>query len=335
LASAPFGRDNVLMHELEHFLRQVEADLASEYSRIMARATEDPGTAGDEGEENWAEFLRSWLPETYKVVTKGRILSVDGDASPQIDIIVLKPSYPPALRNKKMYLAGGVAAAFECKTTLKKAHVTQAIDTAREVQRLAHPSAPRSSRQGSPYVELHSPLVYGLLAHAHSWTPESAAGHVNGALLDGLLQAEHPRDVLDVVCVANLANWSATRMSYLGPALNMWHLDQQRDKFPEGYASCTVFGPPDGTQWGEAAVETFPEIPVAQLCAYLTSRLAWEDTALRSVADYFRVAGLFGRGEGQGRPWPLDAVYSPDVAAALARGRVEQSPWSPWSLMFM
>jgi hypothetical protein len=104
-------------HDLHDFMRQIEVDIASEYDRIQKRATEDPGTAGDQGEENWAEILRGWLPRNYEVVTKGRIISQSGQISPQIDLLVLKNSYPQKLLNKKIYLAAGVSAAFECKTT--------------------------------------------------------------------------------------------------------------------------------------------------------------------------------------------------------------------------
>ena len=75
--------------------------MAAEYARITARSREDPGTAGDEGEENWAELLRDWLPSTYHVKTKGRILSEVGLSSPQVDVLVLSPAYPPALLNRK------------------------------------------------------------------------------------------------------------------------------------------------------------------------------------------------------------------------------------------
>lgn len=93
-------------------MSQISDDIAAEYKRIRARAAEDPGTAGDQGEENWATLLRGWLPSQYQVVTKGRLISHNGTTSPQVDVIVLKPSYPPKLLDKKLYLAAGVAAAF-------------------------------------------------------------------------------------------------------------------------------------------------------------------------------------------------------------------------------
>ena len=127
--------------------------MAAEYNRIQKRATEDPGTAGDQGEENWAELLRGWLPRTYEVVTKGRIISQDGRTSPQVDVLVLKDVYPKGLLNKKLYLAAGVAAAFECKTTLKAEHIERAVQTCAEIKNL-YPV-----REGTPYKELHAPIV--------------------------------------------------------------------------------------------------------------------------------------------------------------------------------
>lgn len=323
-----------MAHELELFLRQMENGLADEYRRISSRATEDPGTAGDEGEENWAHFLRSWLPSGYSVVTKGRILGVDGDASPQVDVLVLKAAYPPVLLNKKMYLAGGVATAFECKTTLKKHHLEEALETAAAIQAVADPGPPRSTRRGTPYEELHGAVLYGLLAHSHSWSPSTAVEHVSEVLNAGLLACEHPRNLLDLVCVADLATWHSMRSSYHGPVLNVWYVDQFRDLFPGGYASATVFGPTDDEAWPRVEGE-FPDIPVAQLCAQLTGRRAWEDAPLRPIADYFRVTGMLGRGRGIAKPWNLDDVYSEPVAQALRSGRIEQEFWSKWRLAFV
>ena len=96
-----------LRHELDDFLQGVSAEIAREYERIQRRATEDPGTAGDQGEENWATVLRNWLPPTYQIVTKGRILGPTGEASPQVDVLVLTPAYPRQLLDRQLYLAGG------------------------------------------------------------------------------------------------------------------------------------------------------------------------------------------------------------------------------------
>jgi hypothetical protein len=84
-------------------LDRTAEDIASEYQRIQTRVDEDPGTAGDQGEENWAEVLRRYLRATYHVRTKGRIITSNGSASRQIDVLVLSPSYPVGLLNTKTY----------------------------------------------------------------------------------------------------------------------------------------------------------------------------------------------------------------------------------------
>ena len=167
----------------------------------------------------------------------------------------------------------------------------------------------------------------GLLAHSHIWSPSTATRHVTEALDLGL-EVNHPRDVLDITCVADLGTWDVTRMSYMGPGWNSWHLDPLREAFPDGYASCTVFGP-DPETFAKTQNQS-PAIPVAQLCAYLTHRLAWEDPSMRPMADYFAVVGMFGSGKGLGRPWPLDAVFSADVVQAMRAGRIDQEAWSHW-----
>ena len=111
--------------DLDEFMRQMRAYFASEYRRVQRRVKEDAGLAGAQAEEHWAQLLRDWLPHTYHVVTRGRIMSPRGDASPEIDILVLHSSYPKYLLNKKYYLCGGVVAAFECKLTLRPEPLNQ------------------------------------------------------------------------------------------------------------------------------------------------------------------------------------------------------------------
>src|SRR5258706_2694249 len=105
-------------NDLVDFMRTLTREMGDEYDRIQKRSLEDPGTAGDQGEENWATVFKDWLPPDYQVVTKGRLLSENGIAGPQVDIIILYPFYPKKLLDKKLYLTAGVAAAFECKNTL-------------------------------------------------------------------------------------------------------------------------------------------------------------------------------------------------------------------------
>jgi hypothetical protein len=152
------------LNDLFDYMRSATHQMQGEYERIQKRAVEDPGTAGDNGEENWAELLRRWLPKSYHIVTKGRIMNTEGECGPQVDVLVLSPAYPEALLGRKEYLEGGVLAAFECKLTLKAEHIFTAVKNAAQIRRLSQPL-----RQGSPRKELYSRVYYGLLAHSHIW----------------------------------------------------------------------------------------------------------------------------------------------------------------------
>ncbi|RZM20636.1 MAG: hypothetical protein EOO88_35625, partial [Pedobacter sp.] len=64
--------------DLDDFIADAAKTIENEYRRIQRTAKSDPGTAGDQGEENWATLLRDWLPATFHVETKGRILDSNG-----------------------------------------------------------------------------------------------------------------------------------------------------------------------------------------------------------------------------------------------------------------
>lgn len=136
-------------HDYFDFANQIKNSLCQEYERIQNRVREDPGTAGDQGEENWASILQDWLPSNYQVVTKGQVIDHEGNASPQVDVLILRPYYPDKLREKKLYFAAGVIAAFECKLTLKNTHLSKAFQTAAAIKSMVAP------RMGTPYEELH------------------------------------------------------------------------------------------------------------------------------------------------------------------------------------
>jgi hypothetical protein len=297
-------------HDIHDFVASSQRTIEEEYERIRSRAAEDPGTAGDQGEENWAGLLRMWLPSYFHVVTKGRILTESGYMSPQIDVLVLLPSYPAILRDKKHYLAGGVAAAFECKLTLKAEHLEDSVRKAAELRR----NLPK--RAGSPYRELHSTITYGLLAHSHSWKGKESTpiANVEDALWksDGE-SVQHPRECLDLITVADLATWRALKLAYLGPQpvdLNIENVSGSRGAVATSYI-CSRIG-------GEGQGRFFS--PLGVLLSHLFSQLAWTFPDMRGFEQYFRNAGLWASGSGRGRLWGLE-VYSERV-----RDRVQDGP---------
>jgi hypothetical protein len=317
--------DNKSSHDLHVFMAQVSHEMSSEYDRIYRRASQDPGTAGDEGEQNWAMLLREWLPSTYHVETKGRLIGHDGTLSPQVDVLVLKPSYPRKLLEKKVWLAGGVAAAFECKTTITAAHIDAAVERSTRFKALY------TERTGTPYRELRSPLFYGLLGHSHSWKGKGSEPlkNVENRLVEKWLQVPHPRLELDMICIADLATWNALYVAAYDAA---WSVNKPGLESVFG----SRIGPTTSIACGALSSDNqAPEFrPVGAFIALLTQKLAWEDPALRDIADYFRLTNLWGNAGGTiVRPWPL-SIYSDTTRAAILAGRVtNDGAWSEWSLM--
>lgn len=313
-------------HDLYDFMQQISREMSSEYERIQKRATEDPGTAGDQGEENWAELLRDWLPRNYEVVTKGRIISQEGETSPQIDVLVLKSSYPKKMLNKKLYLAAGVVAAFECKTTLKASHIADAMKTCAAIKRF-YPA-----RTGTPFKELHSPLIYGLLAHSHSWKAEKSTPEEN--VKEKLVESDeefttHPRQQLDILCVADLATWTSATMTFIGPC-----------QVPDWSSMIEIYGASGSATSAYIGHSYHHEqqaaqfTPIGVLISYLSQKMAWEDPTFRDLADYYRITNIAGAGAGQMRKWPA-SIYSDEIRSRVEAGLLSNGKsWNEWSIHF-
>jgi len=315
-------------HDLHDFMSQSSLEMVSEYNRIQKRATEDPGTAGDQGEENWATLLRGWLPRTYEVVTKGRIISQEGIMSPQIDILVLKDSYPRKLLGKKVYLAAGVAAAFECKVTLRSLHIKDTIENCFKVKSLF------PAREGSPYKELHSPIVYGLLAHSHSWKGKNSDPTVNierKLTCENKNYIDHPRKSLDLVCVADLAAWTLSLIARINPVS------------PPGWNHDAPKPDPDGkalTVYLRHAINRSNQVdqhfhPIYILISYLSQKLAWEHSELRSLANYYLATNISGSEKLKMKEWDY-GIYSSHTRREIEWGArlVDGVLWDEWSIHF-
>lgn len=313
-------------------------ELASEYERIQKRATEDPGTAGDQGEENWAGILREWLPPGYHIETKGRLINEYGERSPQIDVIVLKPSYPKKLYTTKLYLAAGVAAVFECKNTLKTDHIRRAVETCAKIKSLFKP------RLGSPYRELHAPIIFGLLAHSHSWKSEKSKPIEN--IEDTLVEASseyaiHPRLEVDLLCVADLQSWHRFCSTYHGPHYRPWDEGMAERYGPDGSAGTGYMSHiPSINIIDDEKIRDLSKkyqsyySAVGDFLKDLYKKMAWEDPSMRDLAYYFQVA-LHQGGAGGSKSWPSD-IYSETIRDKIVRGIgvVNGGHWNEWTMHF-
>lgn len=313
-------------NDLIDFMNSATRQMGEEYDRIQKRATEDPGTAGDQGEENWATLLRNWLPATFQIVTKGRILSHKGIASPQVDVLVLQPEYPIHLLDKKLYLAGGVLAAFECKVTLKAKHIEDFINNSIDIK--SHTEI----RKGTPYKELQSPIIYGLLAHSHSWKGDNAKPVEN--IRNKLILADntlitHPIQMPDIICVADLACWSSSKMVFIGPKQIPNWTTMASIYGEKGSATSAYIG---HTKEMEQQTEDFT--PIGAMITSLLNKLAWEYPNLRQLARYFTLTNIQGSGKGSMRKWE-SKIYSDEIRTKVEMGQLKNGVlWDEWSIHF-
>ena len=92
-----------------------------------------------------------------------------------------------------------------------------AVRNSAEIRRLLSPL-----RLGTPYKELRTRLRYGLLAHSHVWQSKGSTPLEN---IDRHLHeseerdARHPKEVLDIVCVSDLATWNTIKSVCAGQDL--------------------------------------------------------------------------------------------------------------------
>lgn len=299
------------------WLREVERSIQEDYERLHAAAQGDPQRAGHGGESTWVRVLSEWLPPSYEVAARKYILPEEGDDVFETDIVVFRPSYPPKLRDREEVLPGGVAAAFSVRLTADAAALRDGVDRAVRLRRGLKP------RLGSPRSELLAPFPVGLLCHTHSWkSPGSDAStnvHRNLIELDRSLAA-HPRESLDLTCVADLGLWDVARIPFLGPGLMHLYDDVPPEVKDKGLTFTAV----------GATTPDSDTTPVGALLAYLLIRLAHADPTVEPLADNLRLVGLLGSGGGPMRFWQPSLVLSEEVHRRLLEGvHPTTDDWQP------
>ena len=317
-------------HDLAHYVEEINLGLQQDYQQIRSRVSEDPGTAGDQAEETWAAVLRRWLPAHYHVRTKGRVISSTGKASSQIDILILWPSYPPFLLDKKLYLASGVAAAFECKLTLRKSHLRKIFETAVQLSEITEKehsnrkSPIRKARQNYAYHEFHRLFEYGLLAHSYEGVDSEKDAKTISEEVKNLDEelVTHPKQMLDLICVQYLGSWASERCAI-----------SEAVEVKEGRALSTFFQHPytnyhclTRTSWAEGSELNASFSPLGSFLARLYRKLARVDNSLLPLANFYTTALATGQGGGGGgRVW-TEITTPEDIWKLSEPSRLSGSP---------
>jgi proteasome lid subunit RPN8/RPN11 len=98
-----------------------------------------PGSKGDATEHRWIEFLRTYLPDRYKV-DKAIVIDSTGNVSEQMDVVVYDATYTPFIFKQDgfMYIpAESVYAVFEVKQDVKGniKYAAKKVESVRKLKR--------------------------------------------------------------------------------------------------------------------------------------------------------------------------------------------------------
>lgn len=100
---------------------------------------EHPGSKGDATEQHWIDFLRTYLPNRYKV-DKAIVIDSTGSVSDQMDIVIYDAIYTPFIFNQdgfKYIPAESVYAVFEVKQDVKDniKYAARKVESVRKLNR--------------------------------------------------------------------------------------------------------------------------------------------------------------------------------------------------------
>lgn len=130
-----------------------------------------PGSKGDASEHRWIEFLRTYLPDRYKV-DKAIVIDSTGNVSEQMDVVIYDAIYTPFIFNQDgiMYIpVESVYAVFEVKQDVKGYidYAAQKVESVRKLKRTSIDMV--ASGRHTPAAPL-TKIIGGILTTTSSYT---------------------------------------------------------------------------------------------------------------------------------------------------------------------
>lgn len=129
-----------------------------------------PGSKGDASERRWIEFIRTYLPDRYKV-DKAIVIDSTGNVSEQMDVVIYDAIYTPFIFNQDgfMYIpAESVYAVFEVKQDVK-GYIDYAAQKVESVRKLKRTSIGMVA-SGRPTAARHlTKIIGGILTTTSSY----------------------------------------------------------------------------------------------------------------------------------------------------------------------
>ena len=144
---------------------------------------------GSASENDWLQWLKTYLPSRYKV-DKAFVIDSKGEISDEIDIVIYDAHYSPMIFNEKgvKYItAESVYAVFEVKQNLNKEHIEYAQKKLESVRKLYRTSAKVKYSTGWKDGKEPEQIIGGLLTTSCDWIKEikeNVCKHNNNSVLE-------------------------------------------------------------------------------------------------------------------------------------------------------
>ncbi len=205
-------------------------------------------------------------------------------------------------------MASGVAAVFECKLTLRKKHFRKLFKTAVILSNLTEKehgdrkSVLKRKNSNYAYEEFHRLFEFGLLAHSFEGEdPEKAAETFTAEMnkLD-LELIEHPKQMVDLICVQNLGSWVSEREAIIArPNVKGGKYTMQYWPYPYTKYDCLT-----AKSWAQGSTIHANFSPLGSFLSRLYTKLSRVDSSLLQLSQFFTHTLSTGQSGGEGgRIW--------------------------------
>lgn len=134
-----------------------------------------PGCKGDATEQRWIDFLRTYLPNRYKV-DKAIVIDSTGNVSEQMDVVIYDAIYTPFIFNQDgfMYIpAESVYAVFEVKQDVE-GHIEYAAKKVESVRKLERTSISMVASGKTIPARPLTKIIGGILTTTSSYSKNDA-----------------------------------------------------------------------------------------------------------------------------------------------------------------
>ncbi len=131
--------------------------------------------------------------------------------------------------------------------------------------------------------------------------------------------------MLDLICVADTGSYNLAKSVHVGPNMSREKRRELKKEFGGSEGVLTGYF----CSWHDEQKPFLGTILGAFMCE-LMDKLAYADSGIRDIAQYFVETGIHGGGIGKPRLW-RSKILTPETLAVLRSKGASDEKWSEWA----